>query len=192
MIMIRPVLITVVGATCAGKSEFARIADAYGLYCADWGKILHEMIDASETESRTEGLYQVVEYIRKYSRGTVLADFLQRLQREIEERLVVSRAVVLTGARHAADLAYLLGAFPQHRVVLVHADLSIRFSRCIARRRSGDPCDLLSFIKADLQEHIHGLAEVITDFADDVIDNSSDLASYEHEVYRYLRGVLER
>ena len=184
-------LIVVVGTTCAGKSEFARIAAESGFHCVEWGQTLDKMIDAQGANNRTESLFRVVEYIRRNSRSEVMADFLSRLRAEVRENSDVCRGLVLIGARHAADLAYILGAFPRHAVVLVHADVETRFRRCIARGRHGDPGDLLAFIKADMQEQAQGLAEVVADFVGHAICNSTDMASFESSVRQYMHCVLK-
>jgi dephospho-CoA kinase len=137
-------------------------------------------------------LSAVVEHIRRNTRGSVLADITCRLEQHVQADVKASGVLVFTGARHAADLAYMLGLFPKHAVVLVHADASVRFDRSIARGRQGDPRDLLAFMKADMEEHMHGLAEVIADFADRVVDNSGDLPAFEVAVRLCLDEVAGR
>jgi hypothetical protein len=117
-------LLVVVGGPCSGKTEFTKAVRDCGFLPVDWGEVLARLL-GGDPRPRSEMLQAIVSYIAQEGRLRVVDRLVSEITR-MHEGEPSCVAVSLAGARDAVELAYLLGKFPYHRVVFVHADLQER------------------------------------------------------------------
>lgn len=181
-------IIIVVGPPCTGKTEFLKIAKSLNFACFNWGNLLKEILQI-EYEKREKDIYTIIENVIRRGRLNVVDEIIEKIKKDIENRNEL-KAIVLAGARNPIELGYLLGHFNYHKVVLVQSNLMTRFKRCKLRKRKNDPKTLKEFIKIEMQEYNFGLAEIIFEFINDIIENSDTILLFRKRVEKYLSETI--
>lgn len=183
-----PTLI-VVGPLCAGKTTFGEIARKRGMVVVEWGDFLSSLLPSRGVHRRDtyEAIVQMVA-----DQGRI--EFLAKLVRHIENALSQAqmKELVLVGPRNPVDLAYVMGLIRVRTVLLIDTDLSTRFSRVAARNRLGDPLTRLEFIRVEMKEYSSGLAHVILEFTNDVLDGNQSIERFTKSAESYIEDWLRR
>jgi dephospho-CoA kinase len=181
-------LIVVVGPPCSGKTEFAKAIEQLGFYRLEWGAFLRSILHLDKTD-RKSILYSITDHIAEHGRLCLVDQLIQKIQKDIDNTTIY-KGVVISGARHPIELSYLLGHFRKHRVLHVYSDVNTRFSRSVKRDRRTDPVNLNGFIRNDMLEYQMGLAQVVSDLTDDIIENSGNLSNLKEKARFYVENWL--
>jgi len=171
--------LAVVGLSGAGKSEFLRLAAERGFACLEWSDILAPDLEL-ETKDRRR--------MHEAAARLVQSKGVFHYPRKIFDTLNVSPGVghVVSGARNPRELEYLRSYYSFFRVVWISSHYLARFMRCAEGRRIGRPANLEEFIRQDMYELAHGLAEIACSLTDDILFNDGDLETYRKAVLTYL------
>lgn len=174
--------IAVVGLPGAGKSEFLKLAIENEFVGLEWSAILSKDLK-SESLPRQEA-HKAAE-IMVQSRG------ISYYPKKIFEKLCTTEATghIVSGARNPRELECLLSYYSESRVVWISSNYLARFSRYNVRQRMNRKIDLAGFLREDMYELSHGLAEIAHSLADDILFNDSGLDEYRKDILSYLGNI---
>lgn len=166
----------VCGLPCAGKTTL-------GMYLTEKYKYYH--IEASD--------FMYLSYYNHHGLGSSVSitDFAERVLREMPD-IVVDQiigyikdlgniATVITGFRSPREIEIFEEKYEgplRVQSIYIDADFSIRFDRCIRRRRESDPISEEEFLRIDEQQLSMGLREMRKAPCLRTIENVRDINSY--------------
>jgi len=175
--------LAVVGLPGAGKSTLLACAAKQKAACVEWSKVLAVDIEAATTD-RTQAHMAAGDLVR--SRGE------NYYPTKIFQTLNTSGATchVVSGARNPRELDCLKRCYSRFRVVWVSANYLARFERCSRRMGLHGTNDLEDFLRKDMYELSHGLAEVFCTQVDDILFNDRSLDAFGNAADAYVASTL--
>jgi dephospho-CoA kinase len=176
--------VVVVGLPGAGKTEFLKVADEKGFACLEWSSILAADLNLQNIDR--EKLYEAATCLVK-SKGA--AYYPKKIYKTLNSLSGVGH--VVSGARNPREIEHLRDHYSFFKSVWISSNYLTRFMRCVERKRTDKPKSLEEFIRQDILELAHGLAE-IANTADDILFNDGDLETYRKAVFIYLSNVLSK
>lgn len=177
--------LAVVGLTGAGKTEFLRLAVELGFACLEWSEILAPDLDVKTKDRRK--MHQAAACLVQ-SRG--LAYYPKKIFDTLSALPGARHAV--SGARNPGELESLRRYYSFFRVAWISSHYLARFARCVERKRGDYPVNLEEFIRQDMYELAHGLAEIACSLTDDILFNDGNLETYRETVRVYLSKFSDK
>ena len=181
-------VIGTVGPQGSGKTEVAKILESLGNPVVRMGDAVWEETRRRGLEVNEENVGRVAEDLRRVHGPAAVARLCIPI---VEERRRTARGVVIDGIRSGKEVEEFRRAFGMDfRLIAVHADREVRFSRVTSRGREDDVRDEAEFEMKERREMGWGLGEAM-DMADFSINNSGsleDLRRRVEEIYPKLMG----
>lgn len=177
--------LAIVGLPGAGKSEFLRLAAEKGFACLEWRDILTPDLELGIIDRRK---------MHEAAARLVQSKGVSYYPRKIFETLSIQQGIghAVSGARNPRELQCLHSYYSFFRVVWISSYYLARFERCVKRRRAEEASNLEEFIREDMYELAHGLAEIACFLTDDILFNDGDLATYREAVLTYVGRLSTR
>ncbi|MHA1910680.1 MAG: AAA family ATPase [Candidatus Kariarchaeaceae archaeon] len=162
-------IIGLTGLPGSGKSSFANVAKERGYSIIVMG-------DAVRFEVQRRGLKMSrlsVEEVKFSMRDELGSDIIGRLTLDRVKYAVLNgdNRILIDGFRGLDEVELFKEAFPQSKLVAIHAPPEVRWARSISRRRPDDPQSFSECKRKDLVEYRVGIGEVIAS-SDYLIDRS--------------------
>lgn len=174
--------LAIVGLPGAGKSEFLQIASNNGFSCLEWSEIISP--DLKQIVSNRDKIHEAAaRLVQLKTESYYPAKIFKILNNQKSSYHAVS------GARNPNELKYLLQNYSSFKVVWISSNYLSRFNRSIRRGRVNRAVDLEAFVREDIYELAHGLAEIACSLIDDILFNDSSLSTYKQVVIEYLDGI---
>ena len=172
--------LAIVGLPRAGKSEFLRIAAERGFACLEWSNILAPEIGLEAKGNRIK--------MHDAAARQVQSKGISHYPRKIFHVLSASAGVghLVSGARNPRELECLGSYYSSFRVVWISSHYLARFTRRAKDDKAGSSGNLEEFVRQDMYELAHGLAEIGCSLVNDMLFNDSDLQIYREAVLTYL------
>jgi dephospho-CoA kinase len=162
-------IIGLTGLPGSGKSTFANVA-------RDRGYSIIVMGDAVRFEVQRRGLAMnrlSVEEVQFSMRDELGSDIIGRLTLDRVKYAILNgdTRIMIDGFRGIDEVALFKDAYPQFKLVAIHAPPEVRWARSISRRRADDPQSFSDCKRKDSVEYRVGIGEVIA-ISDYLIDRS--------------------
>jgi dephospho-CoA kinase len=178
-----PLILGLTGPNAAGKGEVARYLAGAGFAVHSLSDIIREEAAARGLPPEREHLIRIGNALRRAGGSGVLAErTLPRLD----------RPSVVDSIRNPAEVA-VLRSLPRFFLLGVRAPTELRFQRCVARGRVGDPETIDRFRERERQENSTDpqaqQLEATFRQADRVVENTGDLSALQNSVEELLAGL---
>ena len=177
--------IATVGLPGSGKSTFASVAGELGFVWVEWSDVLRVDL-VPEPTSREQAFCLAAELVQL--KGA--AFYPEKIYHGLSKSSGVGH--VISGARNAEELMHLKAFYKLFRTVWVVASYQNRFERCTQRRGLHRSADLEAFLRNDMFELQHGLAELFCVCVDDIVLNDSSLDDFRWTVQDYLNSLTSK
>jgi inosine/xanthosine triphosphate pyrophosphatase family protein/dephospho-CoA kinase len=174
-----PATLLVIGPKCAGKTTLsdylARRPDCLSIEASS---VLREI--ANEAGEAVETPSDAMRFLTRSGMDIVAA----RIAKILDNK--GGNLTVITGLRTVEEVLYLLQTRPEVRIVLVDADIKVRFERHRRRARDADVQNLGAFMDQDEKQAQFGILRIGTEICDASIRNDGDMTEYHNKI----EGVL--
>lgn len=165
-------LVVITGQFCAGKTETLNILRNMGVIGLDMGQFFREYFRYT-SGFRKGSVKDIKDLIVDTGRSKVMNDLYNHLL-SIQTKDI--RGLVLCGMRHEEDMEFFKERASQILTLFIYADGTTRFARCKKRGREGDPSNFESFLRVDMEELHHGLAQMLLRYPFKIIINHGTLS----------------
>jgi dephospho-CoA kinase len=177
-------IIGLTGKNGSGKGEVARILQGFGFLYFSLSDALREDLGERSIPVTRENLIREGQSLRKKFGSAVLAE-------RTLKKIKVNASYVIDSFRHPAEVA----VFRKAKDFLlwgVEADIKVRFERCAARKREGEPIVFDKFVETEEKEYNISRSEHAQDLiatlkqADVILNNSGTLEQLNEKVKKVL------
>lgn len=174
-----PVLVCIVGPSCAGKSTAAGIlTKKTGFTIFPASKYPRERY--LKSGSKLSLLQFVEREFQKEGKGTFATELVADLARDLVDRS--NQGYIIDGFRAIEEIDLLKKRVAPSNVLGIFADARTRFLRNLRRNGKDAIQEYTTFVQKDLVEYGFGMAEIIARFANCLVINEEDMSSFEVEL----------
>ena len=177
-------IIGIVGMPGSGKGVFDDVIKDFGFSIIIMGDVIRDEVIRRGLDPTPENIGNVMVKLREEEGAVVVA---RRCIPNIKKK---SENVVVDGIRSLAEVEEFKKAFPEFKLIHIHASPSTRFRRIAHRNRSDDSHDRLIFVERDRRELGVGIGSAIA-MADYVLINEGTLLQFKTKIRRFLETILE-
>ncbi len=182
------IIIGVTGTIGAGKDTVTDyLRDKYSFTVISMGDLVREELKATGAQENRENLQHFVKKkTDEFGNGYWARKCVAKIQQLKTEKIAIS------GVRRPMDASIPKKVFGNiYKLILVDANVELRFKRLKARKRVGDPKTLAEFKKQEKAEHKLFDFEKTAALADFVIKNETNLEDLHKQVDEIMNNLLK-
>ena len=172
-------LFVIFGLTCSGKSTLIDLLEHQKEFVVyDWGNVFKPYIP-NVSLKREDITKQIKNIIKERGRFFFVDKVIESVTNQVR---IDTKNIVVCGARHPLEIAYLFSRFQFYELIYIHSDTELRFNRSLLRSREGDAKSFEEFIFHDVCELKEGILDIMYDFHYFTIVNNSTKRDYENKI----------
>lgn len=183
-------LFVICGPTCSGKTTLAEfLATKYGYWHIEASDYMRLNYYQRHGVSENLDIGQFASQALK-EKPEIVAEQILKCIKQLE-----TIPVIITGFRSPRELEWFYNNYSGNfsvEIVFVDAELEIRYSRSVVRKRESDLESKEEFLRRDNQQTAMGLAEIRLTYPNKIITNNTTLESYFYDFeQRYLNSFVK-